>query len=178
MMHVRRGKQFLFLKFYLRSYFHILNMILSQHCRSLPRFSLTALPPEIPIPAHPLCRNTGTQHRPTGNGSTPGLTSPQCKASVRHCFSQGGYSFHYLFFNLDGSPKPALALLLTLHRLVTLTFMHTAASLVPWNSQTHNHSSNCTKLPGPSDNQLFPWPHLQRPTFPSLSPRSVYLFCG
>lgn len=47
-----------------------------------------------------------------------------------------------------------MALLLTLHRLVALTFKHTAASLVPCNSQTHNHFSNCPTLPGPSDNQL------------------------
>lgn len=119
------------------------------------------------------CPNTGTQHRPTGNGSTSGLTSPQCQTSVHHYFSQEGFSFCcLLLFSLDGSPKPAMAMLLTSHRLIALTFMHRAGSLVPWDSQIHNNSSDCPRLPAPSNNHLFPWPHLQRPTSSSLISQS------
>lgn len=125
------------------------------------------------------CPNTGTQHRPTGNGSTSGLTSPQCQTSVHHYFSQEGFSFCcLLLFSLGGSPKPAMAVLLTSHRLIALTFMHRAGSLVPWDSQIHNNSSDCPRLPAPSNNHLFPWPHLQRPTSSSLSPSPVYLHSG
>lgn len=103
-------------------------MMLSQQWRSLPRSYLNVLPPELPIPAHPLCPNTGTQHRPIGNGSTPNLTSPHCQVSVYHYFSQGSFCCQYLLFNFDGPLEPDMVLFLTLCRLVALTFMHRTKS--------------------------------------------------
>lgn len=153
-------------------------MILLQQGRSLLRSCLTVPPPEISISTYPVCPNTGTQYKPRGNCSTPGLTSPQCWAPIITISPKGAFSFSYLLSNLDGSPEAAVALLLTLHRLVALTFIHTAARLVSWDPQTHNHSSDCPRLPGLSDNQLFPCPHLQRPTSASQSPRSVHLLSG